>query len=244
MISGQSCDIDIAIFARNEGHLLGRSLRSVDRAIAALGSEGLVVSARVILSGDDERTLAWLSERCSLPVLRVGNAGLGTTRDAAAAQGAGRFVAFIDACDMWSANFLVAAVAAASAAPLVVWRPAVSIGYPDVYYNAPLFCHRVAPDSESLAPSSLLVENPYPSTFLAERRLLEMVPFPREDERRGWTEIDWWWCANLAGGGIAQKPVPETLHYFRNEPSVRSAPTGRIGPTTLERPGWPVSRKP
>jgi hypothetical protein len=229
-------DIGIVVFAFDEGHLLNRTFFAIEGSVKVLEQDGVTSSLLVVLRGSDAATANWLSEKCDYQVLHEAGMSLGEARNLAVAKARGRHLAFIDGCDMWSANFPAAALAAVlESRRRIVCRPAVSIGFPDDYHDPARYSRRYIPDAGMLRPASLLLDNPYPSLFLTEREVLEAVPFPVEDAQKGWTEIDWWWCANLAGAGIDQVAVPDTIHYFRQ----KNGPLperGRIGPTLLERP--------
>lgn len=229
-------ELGIAIFASDEGHLQHRTQVSVKRALAALTDLGATADVVVIQRGRCEKTGAWLAERCPWRVVTLACASLGEARNRACGLLQNRFLAFIDGCDMWSANFLVDALSRArrNARP-AVWRPAFSVGYTDDYFRHDLLVRREMPWPEVLDPATLLIEPIFPATFLAARSILEAVPFPVEDEERGWTEVDWWWSANLAGEGIEQIPVAESIHYTRVLPPEFRTEQGRIGPTSLAR---------
>jgi len=229
-------DIGIVIFAADQGHFLSRTILAVNRSVTMLTENGMTSSVTVVVRGSDEATATWLNEKCEHRIVHAGEASLGEARNLAVANVHGRHLAFIDGCDLWSANFPSAALLLAKKHRLrVVWRPAVSIGFPDNYFDGGLYSRRHIPGPDLLQPSSLLLANPYPSIFVAERQLLDSMPFPVEDVKRGWTAVDWWWCANLAGAGIHQIPVPDTIHYFRRQRNKQAPAEGRIGPTSLEK---------
>src|SRR5690606_14167921 len=128
-----------------------------------------------------------------------------------------RCIASIDGGDIWSRNFLAAAAREArSTRREAVFRPSYSVGFPDDYFYFPDYSLRLIPDSASLARSTILHDNPYPSTFFARRETVLAHPFPAEDIERGWNDIDRSWTANLLGHDIEQKPVADTLHYLRS----------------------------
>ena len=162
-------------------------------------------------------------------------ASLGEARNHACQLLKNRFLAFIDGGDLWSANFLIDALSRATRGrQQAVWRPAFSVGFADQYFKTDLLVRRDTPWPDMLNPATLLLEPMFPPTFLAARTVLEAVPFPVEDVERGWTEIDWWWSANLAGERIEQIPVAQSIHYHR-VPELQPK-RGRIGPTSLSRP--------
>lgn len=231
-------DISVVIFASREGHLLHGSLLSVTRAMKEAHNAGLIVDALVATYAPDRNTSAWLAERWPYRSVNTAKLCLGTARNFALEKTNGRTVAFLDGGDLWSRNFLVEAASQNQRSKRnVVWRPATSIGFADDYFDSSRYSVRLIPDSADLPPSSILVVNPYPSTFFARREILKAIPFPVEDQARGWNEVDWWWNANLLGHDVELRTVPETLHYFRTsmaEARQRARGPGRLGPTALE----------
>jgi hypothetical protein len=227
-------DLGVAIFARDEAHRMHRTIVSVNRALAVLNGLGVAADVVVIHCGRCEKTRAWLAQKCSFRVAHLDEACLGEARNHARQLLKNRFLAFIDGGDLWSGNFLVDALSRATRyRHQAVWRPAFSVSFADQYFETDLLERRDTPWPDMLNPATLLIEPLFPPTFLAARSVLEIVPFPVEDLERGWTEIDWWWSANLAGGRIEQIPVAQSIHYHRA--TVRQPKRGRIGPTSLSR---------
>lgn len=237
-MSATTPDISVVVFASRESHLLHGSMLSVDRAIQEARKAGLKVEALVATFAADKSTAAWLTERSPYKSIKIAKSCLGTARNFALEKAKGRAVACLDGGDLWSRNFLVeAAIHNQSTKRRVVWRPATSIGFADDYFDTSRYSVHPVPDSTDLPPSSILVANPYPSTFFAARDILKTIPFPVEDQDRGWSEVDWWWNANLIGHDVDLRTVPETLHYFRSslaEERQRARAWGRLGPTALE----------
>lgn len=237
-MSAATPDISVVVFASKEGHLLHGSMLSVDRAIKEARKAGLMVEALVATYAADKSTTAWLTERSPYKSIKIAKSCLGTARNIALEKTKGRAIAFLDGGDLWSRNFLVeAAINNQVSKHDVVWHPATSIGFADDYFDTSRYSVRPVPNSTDFPPSSILVANPYPSTFFARREILNAHPFPVEDHARGWSEVDWWWNANLLGHEVELRAVPDTLHYFRSslaEERQRARKWGRLGPTALE----------
>jgi glycosyltransferase involved in cell wall biosynthesis len=237
-MKGNDVDLSVVWFVESQKHLLYSALVSIERAVnyasdANISTEILIVSHR-----SDDETASWLAQRNTYPVMRNTEGCLGTARNRSAQECRGKHVAFVDGTDLCSRNFLVAALNRdVAATKRTVWRPFASLGFSDQYSRNGLFSLRLVPEPGSFDPLALLHSNPYPSMFVTRRNVLLDVPFPREDKKRGWNHVDGWWCANLAGAGIEQRPVADTLHYFRTTHANAAAQTGtarRLGPTTLE----------
>jgi len=237
-MSSLTPDISVVVFASRQGHLLHGTILSVERAIGEARATGMTVEVLVATYGADSRTAAWVRQRSPYRMLDVPGSCAGTVRNLALDEINGHYVAFLDGADLWSRNFLVAASEQDRRIKRdVVWRPAVSIGFADDYFDATGYSVRQIPNSTDFGRSSILVDNPFPSTFFARRRIVGLHRFPTEDPQRGWNDIDWWWSANLLGYDIEQITVPDTLHYFRSslaQERTRQRGTVRLGPTALE----------
>lgn len=231
-------DISVVVFASRQGHLLHGSILSVKRAVEQAHEAGLFVEVYIATYAPDQKTAAWVAERAPYRSIDLVGSCLGTVRNLALDKTIGHHVAFLEGADIWSRNFLVDAVTQDQGAKSnIVWRPAISIGFSDNYFDSAGYSVRQIPDSESLHRSTILVDNPFPPTFFARRQILETHRFPAQDPDRGWNDIDWWWSANLLGHGIIQRTIPDTLHYFRTslaQERERERGPARLGPTALE----------
>lgn len=229
-------DVSAAVFASRQGHALHGTLLSVARAEARARDAGASVDVTVILHDADTATREWLDEHCAYPRLDMHAACLGAARNAARDAVSGQYLAFLDGGDLWSGNFLEQALKHARRDdPRQVLRPAASLGFPDRYFYQNCYTTQFIPGPDDIDPCVLLDSNPYPATFLADRAVLEAIPFPHVDVARGWNDVDGWWCANLAGAGVHQVPVAGTAHYHPLASHGAPAPRGRLGPTWLER---------
>lgn len=229
--------LSVIISASRQRHFLHGTLLAVRLAAERAEREGVAIDISVLAYDCDPETAFWLEERAMYPVHRSMHGSLGSARNEAIARATGEYIAFIDGGDLCSVNFFSTALGQDRKSDgRVVWRPAISIGFAGSYFNIDEYSVRETPDSRHLDHATILVENPYASCFLVSRHLFDQVPFPEEDIDRGWTDIDWWWCANLAGAKIHQVPASNTLHYFRTALRTRPA-THRLpfGPTSLER---------
>jgi len=237
-MSSLTADISVVVFASRQGILLQGTMLSVERAVGEAREAGMNVEVLVATYAADKKTAAWVRERSPYRVLSTADSCLGKARNLALDETRGHHVAFLDGADIWSRNFLVGAAEQDQRVKRdVVWRPAVSIGFANDYFDASGYSVRQIPNSSDFDRSSILVDNPFPSTFFARRRIVETHRFPTEDLKRGWTDVDWWWNANLLGYDIEQITVPDTLHYFRSslaQERARENGTVRLGPTALE----------
>lgn len=232
-----SPDLSIAILGGRSGPALHATLLSVDRAVARLRAERAMPFEILLLREQDApdpgALVSGLDRREALRILPAGR-DLSEARRAGVAGTRGRYLAFLEAGDMWSGNFLVEAVRAArrEGQRHSVWRPEAVIGCGRDYFAFDLHATFQTPMPDAEAGAILLHECPYAPSFFAHRTVFDSVPFPAVDPRRGWEDVDPWWIAECLGMGYAQRILEGTALYGWN--GAQSMPrTVRIGPTSL-----------
>lgn len=229
-------DLTIAIFAGRSAAAAHATLAAVDRALRPL-REGGACEAEILLLPDEDTpdlrgNVAGIAGRDDLRLLDA--CPRAAARQAAVAAARGTVLAFIDAGDLWSGNFLRAAMAAArrESDRHAVWRPEAVIECGLDYFD---FDHRATlqqPMADADMGATLLHACPYAPTFLAHRAVFAHAPFPTADAARGWLDVDAWWIAQCLGAGHAQRILDGTLVY-RWAPAERLARPVRIGPSPL-----------
>ncbi len=235
-------DLTVALFACDQGALLHASVVSLERAVAHALRQGLRVQRLLVMHDSDARTERWASEFIHAPwaVVRAPHGGLGHARNAAVAAAQGAYVTFMDGPDLCSETFPADALDHARRATYdAVWHPEVAIRFGNHYFAVDQreIVFHPDPPADGFDYAGLLMANPYSSLVLAPRRILDAVPFPLEDVRRGWTDVDGWWTCNVVGAGFHHRTVPGTAHYQRVCAAESAA--GRIGPSPLSRAPLP-----
>jgi glycosyltransferase involved in cell wall biosynthesis len=230
-------DVSICLFARNEGPWLYSSLTSIERSVAYAERGGLSVDLLGVLYEPTELIVQLSAEFMGPPwsIIRLDSPNLGQARRTAAMAAKGQHISFLDTGDLWSENWILAAVAASQQAAPAVWRHEAVMQASEDYYDPSGYACTFQPDeADGYEYASMLGENPFSSSFLALREVLAAVPFPSEAQERGWHNLDWWWNCNVVGEGYGHRIVPETFLYRRIK-SRDAATLVRIGPTRLSR---------
>lgn len=233
-------DVSVAVLADDASPVfLYATVKSATRAICRLQNSGY--SAELIVLSKNPSGLE--TEFGSLePETRVVQVPPTMTEDRGAGRRmlaevcAGRYIAPIEAGDMWSADWLCAALEflELKKPSLSVARPEIVVGVGlDFYSNDGLFVTFQTNMTERRDGAALFMEMPYAPTYLVHREVIATIPFPKPDFERGWRDLDAWWTANALGAGHAQCIVSGTFLYRWNKGDGRPRRT-HIGPTGLD----------
>lgn len=220
-------DISIIVNCHNEGRQLRQTIDAINASIEFCKQKFISVEALFIRDRADEATVSFTDEFCrkAARIIDADFGDLGLARNLGAKESTGRYLAFVDGDDLWSQNWLFAAIQMAeSDTRRVVYHTETAI-----LFDAE---HRIwqMQDSESSAfDESILFEyNPwFPSSFGLREIYLEF-PYCAVDLAGGFFYEDWHWNCQTLAAGIPHKVVPDTFHCYRTksvwkEPSLLEA---------------------
>lgn len=204
--------LTIAITAHDETCVAGPTMNSAADAITAAEAAGITVERLLGMDRMTPDAAAYFNQpafddwtRVSLDV-----GDLGLARNALAESATGDVVAYLDADDLISENWLVEACALLStrsvilhpeinwifdAARVVVWNPAL--------------------DSPFYTPHFWRVGNYYDSLAIAPRRAFLEVPYRPRDRVVGLGFEDWCWNVETLAAGWAHDTVRDTIIFKR-----------------------------
>lgn len=229
-------DISVIINTHNEGILAHATVLSVMQARELAQQRGFSVQVIVVQDKPSPETVAYFREckAMEFTTLTVSFGDPGLSRNAGVAAATGKWLAFIDADDLWGANWLTACYEAAKCERRqVIWHPEASLYFgidPHIYVHVdmetPAFdLVTLTLDNYWTSPSfstrALYLANPYPGTLLEKRLAYE----------------DWSWNLSTVAWGAIHKVVPGTAHFIRQkEFSVNKSAIGSLAyPTRLIR---------
>ncbi|UMG93044.1 glycosyltransferase family A protein [Nocardioides sp. TF02-7] len=210
-------DLSLVVTAHDETAVCGPTMRSADAAVAAARDAGHRVQTVVVLDAATAATTAYFDQPRFAHWERwaMAEGDLGRVRNAVVPRLAGRNVAFLDADDLFSENWLVDGLAvladAEAAGERVIAHPELNVvfdGQHDVLVNldqgSPLF-----------DPHLFYVRNTYDSLCLAPRAAHLEVPYVHRDIPRGLSYQDWQFSVETMNRGWRHVVVPDTIIFKR-----------------------------
>ena len=209
-------DITAVINGHSEGLLANASLNSLSRCADVAAASGLRVEMLAVLDRPTEVTLhvfeSFAAKRADLRVVTVQHGDTGYARNTAANEARGKWIGFLDADDIWGANWLLEAYKAAEADPRnVAWHPEVN-----VYFGVTphIFLH-VDMEDPSFHLAHLAYTNAWTSLVFTSRQFLRAVPNTGTDLKNNIGYEDWRWNIDVVNNGGIHKIVPNTSHAIR-----------------------------
>ena len=171
-------------------YFLHPSCSSIEMAKTVAEKTGIAVEVRVMLDRPNAETAEFFSHRApsDWKLSRVDFGDLGHARNEGVRLASGRWIAFLDADDLFGKNWLVAAyTAAVNDRRLVVWHPHINIYFGQDHR---IFEH-LDMDDDSIDVSGLMCSNYWTALCFAPRTLLEKTPYPETQHGRQIGYEDW-----------------------------------------------------
>lgn len=208
--------ISVVVNAHREGLLAPPSLRSAQETVRHARNAGLNVETIAVLDRPDQTTLEVFGEFADqhdqVRVLPVDHGDLGHSRNSGVEAAHGDWIGFLDADDLWSANWLIDSYRAGEAdARSVVWHSEVNVYfglYPHLYLHADM-------EDDGFDPAILALTNCWTSLCFTRRSLLASVPYPTTTLKAQIGYEDWGWNMEAVARGAIHKVVRGTAHAIR-----------------------------
>ena len=104
----RDCILSIIVTAHHEGLIAHKTMQSIERAAAKLEKASLPYEVIISIDRGDKTTVDYFKSYNNLPVTvyHWDHGDLSSSRNSAIAKAHGKFVAFIDADDLMSENWL------------------------------------------------------------------------------------------------------------------------------------------
>jgi len=210
-------DLTLVVTAHDETAVCGPTMRSADLAVAAARAAGLTVQTVVGLDLPTPATREYFQhprfdhwERWEYD-----EGDLGRVRNAMVPRTEGRLVAFLDADDLFSENWLVEAVRALDAA---AERGERAIAHPElnmVFDGTRKVLVNIPDDSPLFSPHYLYVRHCYDSLLMAPREAHLEIPYVSRDVAAGLSFQDFQFTIESLDAGWRHLVVRDTVIFKR-----------------------------
>lgn len=210
-------DLTVVVTAHDETAVCGPTMRAADLAVAAARARGFTVQTIIGLDAPTEATRAYFHqphfdhwERRTLQERE-----LGRVRNALVPETEGRFIAFLDADDLFSENWLAEGVAALAAAAdageQVIAHPELNV----VFDGQKTITLNIDQGSPLFTPHYLYVRHYYDSLCLAPREAHLAFPYVTRDVPNGLSYQDFQWTIETLAAGWRHLVVKDTIIFKR-----------------------------
>jgi len=211
-----SFDVSVIICGHHEGLSCIPSIRSAYAAAQQARLSKISVELIFALDCGDSITreivVKNLEEGIIDKILHLDVDDLGQCRNCAVRESSGEWIAFIDADDLWSPNWLTLAFRSAQLdRRQIVWHPELNI-----YFGERLTIMRHLDMEDPLFDSYRLgFQNFWTSSVFARRSFFQVVQYPATDLANQLGYEDWSWNVRVVEKGAFHKVAAGTTHGIR-----------------------------
>lgn len=210
-------DLSLVVTVHNESIVSGPTMRSAELAIRAARVCGFTVQAIIALDAATKETTQYFhQERFDHWERWIMDEGdVGRVRNAVIPQTSGRLIAFLDADDLFSENWLAEGIARLRQVDATEER---LIAHPElnVLFDGFKFVLRSIDQAHPLfTPFMFYVRNYYDSLCMAPREAHLEHPYPPRDIPNGFSREDWQFAVETMASGWRHVIVPDTIIFKR-----------------------------
>lgn len=223
-------DLSLVLTVHGETVVSGPTMKSADAAVAAARAAGATVECVMGLDNAKPAARAYFEQPAFDQWRRIDLAegDLGRARNALLPRVTGDYIAFLDADDLFSENWLAEALALAQRETAAGRRVVV---HPELNWlfdaGASIF-HNCAQDDPLFSPWFMALMHYYDSLCLAPRAAHEAFPYVSRDIPNGLSFQDWQFSVETMAAGWRHVVARDTIIFKRRrDNSLVTESTGR-----------------
>jgi len=210
-------DLTLIVTAHSETLVAGPTMASADLAVAAARDAGYAVQTVVALDQATEATREYFQQADFDHWARweMSEGDLGRVRNVLAPRADGRYIAYLDADDLFSENWLVKGLDELETARA---RGQRAIAHPEIIltFDGMVGLHQnVDQRSPLFTPYFLYMRNAYDSLCLTPREAHLTVPYTHRDIAKGLSWQDWQFAIETMSRGWEHIVVRDTIIFKR-----------------------------
>lgn len=210
-------DLTLVVTAHSETVVAGPTMRSADLAVAAARARGHTIQQVIALDKATEATMAYFHQsrfdHWERWTMHEGD--LGRVRNAVVPRTEGDYIAFLDADDIFSENWLAEALSAVKAGAEDGERLIASPELEVVFDRNLASTRNLEQDSPLFTPYFLYLRGYYDSLCLAPREAHLEVPYTHRDIPNGLAFQDFQFAIETMSRGFKHVIVPDTIVFKR-----------------------------
>ena len=210
-------DLSVVVTAHSETIVCGPTMRSADLAVEAARASGYEVETIVALDGATEATRAYFAQPRFDHWQRwdFDEGDLGRVRNAAVARSRGRYLAFLDADDLYSENWLAEGIAvlddAARQGRRVIAHPELNV----MFDGGNSVLVHIDQASPLFTPWFAYLRNYHDSLCMTPREAHLDIPYVSRDIPNGLSFQDWQFSIESMAAGWEHVLVRDTIIFKR-----------------------------
>lgn len=214
-------DITVAITAHSESVVAGPTMRSAEIAIRAAEADGLRVERLIGLDAPSDSCRSFFHQTAfsewTIEEYQLGDPY--RTRNTLIERSSGRWIAFLDADDLFSENWLIAAAHRLAEAEKGNDRVIVHPELNWVFDGSASVFTKPAQDDSLFAPSYYYFCNYYDMLCMAPRKAHLEIPYVCRDLATGFGYGDWQWGVESTAAGWHHVIAKNTIIFKRRRDS-------------------------
>lgn len=214
----KNIDVSVIINAHKEGKIAAATIQSVDNAVQKAHSQGIKTEVIAILDKPDQNTIQTFNEYYEKSmiskIVHVIFGDIGLSRNEGVLNSKGKWIAFLDADDLFISNWLTDAFKTAEKETRkVVWHPEINI-----YFGSRRLVHvHIDMDDPEFYSAGLALTNYWTALNFSPRSLLTKVPYAPSNLKQQIGYEDWSWHLKVMEYGYIHKITPNTVHLIRTK---------------------------